>query len=110
MTGGFSLAVWLRWTRAKRRRAEEQLLDDPPPTARLLGTALANDQKQRLNTVRSMTLAPLMRISGAFLLRGQRRFTTNYAKTRRATRLIFQLGFSEPSVIFLKREQPGCAM
>jgi len=53
MTGGFSLAVWLRWTRAKRRRAEEHLLFDPPPTARLLGTALVKDQKQPLKTVRS---------------------------------------------------------
>jgi len=48
MTGGVLIAVWLRWTRAKRRRAEEQLLFDPPPDARLLGTALANDQKQKL--------------------------------------------------------------
>jgi len=77
MTGGVLIAVWLRWTRAKRRRAEaggrtflsailksESL--DPQPTARLLGTALANDQKHQLDTVRFMKSTPLMRISGVF--------------------------------------------
>jgi len=42
------------------------VLFDPPPTARLLGTALANDQMQPLDTVRFKNMTPLMRISGVF--------------------------------------------
>lgn len=74
MTGGFSLAVWLRWTRAKRRRAEEWRADIPVRHRLMIRRQLPDYSgrhwptiKSTAQTVRSMKLAPSMRIDGAFL-------------------------------------------
>ncbi|HEV8291849.1 MAG TPA: hypothetical protein VGP94_07980 [Tepidisphaeraceae bacterium] len=84
------------------RKSWSETLFDPPPTARLLGTALANDQKQPLQTVRFMKLTPLMRISGVFFCAGKGDSFTKSAKPRRATRQVLQLGLCESGFSFFE--------